>query len=225
MCGRLELGGNIQIDPLLQQLNLPLLKVAHNIAPTETVPVIIKQNNYFELHPMRWWLIPAWVTEPSTKFSMFNARADRLSTSKAFKASFQRRRCLVPVTGFYEWKREGKLKTPYLITSPSAPMLLAGIWDVWEDEGTRIESFAIVTTDASPEISWLHNRQPVFIAEASIGSWMNSASPEIEVATLLLPHLPYPLEAIPISNKVGNSRYKNVDCIYPIGNPIPINHS
>lgn len=207
MCGRLDFSESKKITQTLGQLNLPLFQEAFNIAPTDPAPVIIFTDK-FELRKMRWWLTPSWVSEPSTKFSMFNARSDSITTSKAFRVPFQKRRCLVPVNGFYEWHREGKVKTPFLITSEKEPMLLGGVWDIWERDGACIESFAIITTDASPTMSWLHDRQPIFIPESNIAHWLNARTPLHELGRYLVPNLPYSLQAFPVSNSVGNSRVK-----------------
>ncbi|MDO9177449.1 MAG: SOS response-associated peptidase [Agitococcus sp.] len=217
MCGRLEFNESITLSDFFERHQFPLFPYSNNIAPTEAVPVII-YTTQLELRPMRWWLLPSWVSEPSTKFSMFNARSDSITTSKAFRVPFQRRRCVVPVSGFYEWQREEKTKTPYLVKTIDSPMLLGGIWDIWERNGAHIESFAIITTDASDEMAWLHNRQPVFIPESRMDHWLNPKTPIHELGDLLLPNLPYSLEAIPVSNKVGNSRYKSL--IDVVGEPI-----
>ena len=125
MCGRF----NIISDPMTQlimdiiggdfdpiALGLDKIETRYNIAPTEQVSVILKTaEGEWALRDMRWWLVPGWVNEPSTKYSMFNAKSETLSKSRAFKTSFQRRRCIVPVSGYYEWQKNGNVKLPYYI--------------------------------------------------------------------------------------------------------------
>lgn len=101
-----------------------------------------------------------------------------------------------------------KQKTPFLITSENEPILLGGVWDVWERDDACIESFAIITTDASPTMSWLHDRQPIFIPESNIEHWLNARTPLHELGRYLVPNLPYSLQAFPVANSVGNSRVK-----------------
>ena len=221
MCGRLEIGVTSQMRELLGSLNLPLFPTLHNIAPTETVPVIIKQNDIFELHQMRWWLTPAWAPEPTTKFSMFNAKAETIQESNAFRDPFKKHRFVIPVSAYYEWQTKGKVKTPFRISSDS-PMMLAGIWDVWHrDEGT-IHSCAIITTEAVPELSWLHTRQPIFIPEIQLQEWCASKTPLPNLGQFLLPHLPFTLAVTPVDSAVGNSRYKGE--VAATGDPIIIEH-
>lgn len=207
MCGRLDLSPSPAIDGLLDRLHLPHYPHTTNAAPTEDVPVIF-QSDDLQLHMMHWWLTPRWVKERSQKFAMLNARSENLTSSPAFRESYERRRCVVPVAGFYEWLREGKQTYPYRLTTEDQPMLLAGIYDIWQRNGAYLESFAIVTTVAVHTMQWLHNRQPVFIPEARLETWLNPQSPLDDVAPFLAPHLPYPLIATPVSRSVGNARFK-----------------
>lgn len=219
MCGRLDLSQSDAIDELLDRLHLPQFEHSPNVAPTQTVPVIV-QIHHLELHPMHWWLTPSWVTEPSHKFSMFNARAETLATSRAFKAPLQRRRCVIPITGFYEWLREGKTSQPYRLIGEGPPLLLGGIWEVWQRHDSYLESFAIITTEAVPEMQWLHNRQPLIIPEVQLSTWLNPDTPLPELHEILLPHLPFPLLATPVSPAVNNARYQGN--VTATGEPVSI---
>lgn len=216
MCGRLDLTPTPVLDDFLDRHRLPHIPPATNVAPTETVQVII-QTDHLELHPMRWWLTPSWAVAPSAKYSMFNARGEIITTSRAFRTPFQRQRCLVPVAGFYEWKEMGGVKHPYRITAGDTPMLLGGIWDLW---GHNLESFALVTTGAAPGMAWLHNRQPLFIPETRMQEWLDPETPLDVLGEYLQPCLPYPLTAVPVDRAVGNSRYKGE--VADIGAAIPI---
>ncbi len=129
MCGRF----NVTADPLTVLL-MELVGMTHpgpdnfNTAPTETVTVLrLDAGGEPELVPMRWWLTPYWAKEMSTKYSMFNAKSETAHKSPAFREPFQKRHCVVPVCGFYEWTRLNNQKLPYFITPTEFPgMLLAG---------------------------------------------------------------------------------------------------
>lgn len=219
MCGRLDLTPTPVLNDFLDRHRLPHITPSTNVAPTETVPVII-QTKHLELHPMRWWLTPSWAPEPTTTFSMFNARAETLTTSRAFKAPFQRRRCVIPVSGFYEWKQEADGKQPYRMTAGTSPLLLGGIWDIWERNGAHLESFAIITTGAVPGMEWLHNRQPLIVPESNLAEWLDPETPTASLGPYLFPHLPFPLLAAPVNRAVGNSRYKGD--VSNLGDPVTI---
>ena len=131
MCGRF----NVTSDPL-SQLLMDLVGIAHpgpdnlNLAPTESVQVLRSTaEGGIELVPMRWWLTPFWAKELTTKYAMFNAKSETAAKSPAFKEPFKKRRCVVPISGFYEWCRQQGQKVPYFIVpQDSEGLLLAGLW-------------------------------------------------------------------------------------------------
>ena len=122
----------------------------HNIAPTQNVPVIRQhpeQPKRFGSR-MRWGLIPFWAKDPSIGFKMINARAETVATKPAFRESIRKRRCLIPADGFYEWRKDGKTKTPFCFTMAADSIFaFAGIWDSWRNpEGQTIKTCSIITT-------------------------------------------------------------------------------
>jgi putative SOS response-associated peptidase YedK len=186
MCGRF----NVESDPL-SRLLLELVRLRHpgpdnhNAAPTENIVVLrLGEGGAPELVPMRWWLTPYWAKEVGTRYAMFNARSETLASSRAFREPFRRRRCVVPVSGFYEWCRrtEGGAaggKVPYYIRPQAADgLLLAGIWDRWRDAAsdTVLESFAIVTTPAADAMAFVHNRQPVMLSLEDARGWLDGGT-------------------------------------------------
>lgn len=184
-----------------------------NTSPTQTVAVVVHDEP--RIRPMRWWLTPAWADSPSPQYSMFNARAETIATKPAFRGPFKHRRCVVPVDGYFEWLTADGKKQPYLIEPVDQPMLLAGVWDVWEKEG-HLESFAIITTDSSPELQWLHTRMPVLLAPDAVQMWLDPKVETKALMPLLTPMLPIHLQAWAVTPKMGNSRYQEPDCVTPI---------
>ncbi|MEX2546605.1 MAG: SOS response-associated peptidase [Chloroflexota bacterium] len=139
----------------------------YNVAPTQPVTVVLQRDDgrFIELH--RWGLVPAWAKSPAVGARMINARAETVATSSAFRASFLRRRCVIPADGFYEWRREGKARKPFLIHAPSdEPLAFAGLWAPWRDpaSGEWLLSAAVVTTAANTTVGQLHNRMPAILS-------------------------------------------------------------
>jgi putative SOS response-associated peptidase YedK len=202
-----------------------------NAAPTEDIVVLrLDTNGDPELKAMRWWLTPFWTKAPSSRsrarYSMFNAKSETAHKSPAFREPLRRRRCLVPVSGFYEWARQNDRKLPYYITPHTVPgLLLAGLWDRWHDpeSGDVLESFAILTTAAAPGMEFVHKRQPVMIAADDAQRWLDPEARDVDA--LLSPRIPVALDAVPVSTYVNNARHKDARCLEPVGAPVPIEGS
>jgi len=228
MCGRF----NVSSDPLTILL-MELVGMAHpgpdnhNAAPTENIVVLrFGEDAQPELVTMRWWLTPFWSKEVSTRYSMFNAKSETAAKSPAFREPFRKRRCVVPVSGFYEWVRENNSKLPYYITPHDAPgMLLAGLWDRWNNPETDevLESFTILTTAAAPGMEFVHKRQPVILDMADAHRWMDPGNEEF--TALISNTMPYELDAIAVSTYVNNARHKDDRCLEPLASPIHIEGS
>ena len=227
MCGRF----NVTSDPL-SQLLMDLVGMTHtgpdnfNLAPTETVEVLrIGPDGEPQLVPMRWWLTPFWTKELSTKYSMFNAKSETAAKSAAFKEPYQKRRCVVPITGFYEWCRENGQKVPYFIVPEEHDgLLLAGLWDRWRNRESNEEllSFTILTTAANDEMSFVHHRQPVMLSKDEALAWLDVEKPTADLEYLFSSRLPMSLEAIPVSTHVNNARNKDERCVQAIGQGVHI---
>lgn len=233
MCGRF----NVESDPLTRLL-LELVRLRHpgpdnhNAAPTEIIAVLrMNADAQPEVVPMRWWLTPYWAKEPAAKYAMFNARAETVHSSRAFREPFRKRRCVVPVSGFYEWVRArsrtsgGVNKMPYYIRPQDQDgMLLAGVWDRWRNpqSGDELESFAILTTDAAKGLEFVHDRQPVMLSVADARRWLDPLASGETLQDMLAPSIPVDLDAVPVSTHVNNARHKEARCIEPIGEPVPV---
>ena len=227
MCGRF----NVTSDPL-SQLLMDLVGLTHtgpdnfNLAPTETVEVLrIGPDGEPQLVPMRWWLTPFWAKELSTKYSMFNAKSETAAKSAAFKEPYQKRRCVVPITGFYEWCRENGQKVPYFIVPEEHNgLLLAGLWDRWRNRESDEEllSFTILTTAANDDMKFVHHRQPVMLSEEEALAWLDIEKSTADLEYLFSSRLPMSLEAIPVGTHVNNARNKDERCTQAIGQGVHI---
>lgn len=184
----------------------------YNIAPASDIPVFTVSGWQW----MRWGLIPSWSREPAGKFSTFNARAESVATKPAFRSAWkQGQRCLVPATGYYEWKKEGGSKIPYFIRSGHGePLVFAGIWDRWGSGETELLSCSIITTGARRPIKGVHDRMPFPLDPESAFTWLHGSNRDCAV---LLQHPPV-VEVIcyPVDKAVGNVRNQGEGLIKPV---------
>lgn len=204
-----------------------------NTAPTEPVWIIrnrsTKDGGGLEAASASWWLTPYWCKTRKPKFATFNAKAETLEKSSTFREPFARRRCVVPITGFYEWRQESRVRRPYLVRPQAGPMLLAGVWDRWRSRPTRhgeavevVDSFAVVTTAACEQLSFIHDRQPAMLSPEGARLWLDRNTPIGEVKRLLAPAVPCALAAVPVASAIGDPRNKDKRCAAPVGHAIAI---
>lgn len=187
---------------------IPNLPPRYNLAPTQDAPVVRRGRDGLRLTLVRWGLIPSWSKGPDARFAMINARADTLAAKPAYRNAFRDRRCLIPADGFYEWRVvSGGGKQPMRIVRPDRqPFAFAGIWERWSPgpDLPAIDSFAIVTTDASDRLRPIHDRMPVVLDPADWERWIDG--PAEAVAGLLRPAPEDAFVAYPVSSRVGNVR-------------------
>lgn len=155
----------------------------YNLAPTQIVPVVhVAERGEQEksgagdegelvLEPARWGLVPVWKKD-ETGPTLFNARAETVAEKPSFRAAFKRRRCLIPMDGYYEW--EGKGKPHFVHREGGELMWAAGLWDTGLDK----VSCTIITTDSAEPIDWLHHRMPRFLASSEMEAWL-TAEPDL----------------------------------------------
>ena len=191
-----------------------------NIAPTQTAP-IITNGQETKLRAMRWGLIPHWAKDAAIGNSLINARADTAAEKPSFRDSFKKRRCLVPATGFYEWKKEplSKSKQPYFIATRTRDIFsFAGLWSIWKNPQTSEEiwSYTILTTEPNELMHEIHNRMPVILPAEREKDWLDLAVNPASLRELLVPCPPEFLEAFPVSKVVNSPRNDTPDCIAPL---------
>ena len=188
MCGRYFLD---TLPELLQQQfrvhKYPVYPARYNIRPGTEVPVVglddAGRNHLFEA---RWGLIPAWAKDEKVGYRMINARAETAAEKPAFRAAFKQRRCLLPATGFYEWRTDEQGKRPIEFRGSAGPLGLAGLWERWRrPDGESLLSVTILTTTANATVAPIHDRMPVIIDPAHYAQWLSGDS--LAAAELLQP--------------------------------------
>jgi putative SOS response-associated peptidase YedK len=197
-----------------------------NVAPTTEAAVVVQRDDRRAVTAYRWGFIPHWAKDPRIGSRMFNARAETVATSPAFRDAFQRRRCLVPVDSFYEWRREGKARQPFrVVGADGAPLALAGLWSGWRDpEGGEVRrTFTIVTTGPNEEMRSLHDRMPVVIPPAAWDRWLDPDLPDPgELHGLLVPAPDGSLDAYEVSRAVNDVRNDGPGLIVPLEGARPL---
>ena len=218
MCGRYNIHDDPWLQTLLKELGVEVrIPTRVNIAPTEAVPVVVEEEGVRRLREMRWWLVPSWAPEIDQHYSMFNARAETLATSRAFRGPLRHRRCILPASSFIEWSVVEGHKKPWLIRPEHDAIAFAGLWDVWEKEGSCLESCAIITTDAAPGIDRLHNRMPVMLRERDFARWLDVETPLGDPSEILHSRLPHAFVLAPLSPAINNSHHKDDALLAPVG--------
>jgi putative SOS response-associated peptidase YedK len=219
MCGRITL--KTPADLLQEELGLLVegeLTPRYNIAPSQRIAVVTNASERKVEH-LRWGLIPSWARDPSIGNRLINARAETAAEKPSFRNALRKRRCIILADGFYEWRADGKRKTPIHIRLESKrPFALAGLWEVWRDpEGEPVCSCTILTTTPNPFMTHYHDRMPVMLSREGIDSWL---APEPrhaeELACLMVPWDGEPLEAFAVSTLVNSPANDRPECVEPV---------
>ncbi|MCL4108669.1 UNVERIFIED_CONTAM: hypothetical protein GTU68_006987 [Idotea baltica] len=165
--------------------------------------------------PMQWGLIPSWAKDKRVGYKMINARSETVCEKSAFKSAIESRRCLVPMDGYYEWKKSGKTKTPYrIIVSDQDVFCMAGIWERWKSpEGELINSFTILTQTPSESIAHIHDRMPAILSRDQESFWIDPALSRTEALSILSPYEDALLKAYEVSDRVGKVSENDADLI------------
>jgi putative SOS response-associated peptidase YedK len=221
MCGRFTLHLPPELlAEIFGLLEIPVYPARYNIAPTQKVAVIrCVGDGRNRLDFFRWGLVPSWAKDLGIGNKMINAKAETVHEKAAFRHAIRHRRCLVPASGFFEWRHEGKGKIPlYVRLKNGSPMVFAAIWESWKSpEGETVESCAVLTTSSNELIEPLHDRMPVILHPEEYRLWLD---PEIsDPAKLRHLYRPYPPDQMvmyPVSPLVNSPRNDTPDLISPV---------
>ncbi len=168
-----------------EQPNIP---AQFNVAPTQPVPVVILDNGVRHFQLMRWAFMPAWVKDPRQFAVVINARSETIFEKPSFRNAVKRRRCLLPADGYYEWQASRGGKQPFFIhRADGRPVAFAGVAETWSGpNGEEVDTVAIVTAAAGPDMAALHDRVPVTIDPEDFERWLDCSAVEAEIASLMV---------------------------------------
>ena len=222
MCGRFtQERPTSELAEIFEAEDLADLPGGHfNVAPTDEAAVVVQRRERRAVTAYRWGLIPHWADDPGVGSRMFNARAETLARSPAFRDAFARKRCLVPVDSFYEWRREGGQRLPFRIARDDGrPLALAGLWDGWKDveTGEIRRTFTIVTSGPNSVLQPIHNRMPVLVPREAWDRWLDAELSEpAQLQGFLQPIEDPHLEVYRVSRLVNNVRNQGPELIDPL---------
>ncbi|MDD1716680.1 MAG: SOS response-associated peptidase [Methanoregulaceae archaeon] len=220
MCGRFTIAMVIGLHERFRTIPPSFeLRPRYNISPSQEVPVIVESPDdsaHREIVMMKWGLVPCWATDIKIGRWIINARADSLISGPAFRYNVQHHRCLIPATGFFEWRLVGKKKIPcYIRRKDGAFFAFAGLYDNWKGpEASIFKTFAIVTTEPNSLVAPLHNRMPAILSTWNEDTWIREGPiTESDFEEILIPYPEHELETYRVSSAVNKPDYESPELI------------
>lgn len=221
MCGRFTLRRPAKVNiEGLSATDFFASTPRYNIAPSQDVLAVTEIAEKRTVSLFQWGLIPSWSKDAA---GFINARAETLAQKGSFREAFERRRCLIPADGFYEWKKAGKFKQPYFFQlKDESPFAFAGIWDRWRRGETSITSCAIITTTANAILESIHDRMPVILRDDDLDSWLRSNARPAELQALLAPFPASEMKSFPVSLDVNSPNIDDAHLVEPTDESVPV---
>lgn len=209
MCGRFTMGKDakaLQKD-FPEFAVLKQLRARYNVAPTQAVAAWVADPS-IRMDLFSWGLVPSWAKDPAIGVKMINARAETLSEKPSFRKAVQRRRCLIPMDGYYEWKAVPGTKKKQAMAyrrKDEGCFAVAGLWDTWHDnDGGYLVSATVITTRPNRTARSIHHRMPAILREEDYQRWLSSdVFDDEELRHMLSPVAGDDYEVFPVSNRVG----------------------
>jgi len=218
MCGRYTLAAGT--PELVEAFDVPVpdfdVVPRFNIAPGQEALVVAEDRRGRRAGLLTWGLVPSWTDEPGKP--LINARSESVLTRPSFREAFERRRCLVPADGFYEWRRSGDRKVPFWIHPREGGLMsFAGIWERWSRPGAEPRhTFAILTMPASQDVASIHDRMPVVISEGDRAEWLDRGTEGAAAMALVKRSAAPGYECRPVSTRVNRPAEDDAALIEPV---------
>jgi putative SOS response-associated peptidase YedK len=205
-----------------------------NLAPTQDALVAVQASGDVRLEEMRWGMIPPWARDKSIGAKLANARAETIDEKPSFRQPFRRRRCLLPVDGYYEWESRPSGKQPVYYSMRDGDLFcLAGLWETWttpeqtdepelpglgQAQAETLCTFTVITTTPNRLAKRVHDRMPVIVHPADYGNWLSPESKAADLKRLLRPFDDEPMQEHYVTPLMNNPRFEAPKCIEPIIN-------
>ena len=223
MCGRYAMSVSAEEIEEIFDIRLPTQvpwEPSYNVAPTQKAPVVaLDAEGECALRLHRWGLVPRWARDPSIGARAINARSDSVADKPMFRSAFTSRRCLVPATGFYEWRKAAEAKVPMFIHPVRATIFVfAGLWEAWTppDGGAALRTFTILTGDPNELLASMHDRMPVILPPAAWKTWLDRETSADALRELLAAHPSVPMRAHAVSTLVNSPSHDGPELIEPV---------
>lgn len=220
MCGRFVLF--IPLADIAREFEIEQLSFEfgpdYNIGPSREVPLVVRDTDK-RLILSRWGFVPVWSDDLAIGSRMINARAETAAEKPAFRKALASQRCIVPASGFYEWRKIGSRKQPVYITRKDGKMMaLAGIHNTWvSPTGEKVSTFAILTTQPNELVKEIHNRMPVILKKEHYEQWLQTGQlPPEALSDIFKPFPPDKLEGFDVSPRVNSPANNSPDNIEPL---------
>ena len=217
MCGRKTLTKTVEKiveDLYFDEWRMDNYLPSYNIAPSEVSPILINENNSRVVKAMRWGIKPISSRNMNLLSNIINARYETISTKASFRNLIKKNRCIVVADGYFEWRKSQEKKSPYYLhDSNKKIMALAGLWTSIESKNGKVDSYVIVTTQASQHIEHIHDRMPLIIDNDKIDIWLDINDNNGEKLKYLKSNRT--LSYYPVSSFVNHSKNNSKKCIQP----------
>lgn len=209
MCGRYT--NSAGTNKIEKEFNINLSesksKPRFNIAPSQQIDAVLNQDDKTILTELKWGLVPSWSKDPDIGNRMINARGETLAEKPSFREAFKKRRCIIPATGFYEWKKGAGGKQPYYFFLPDKPIFgFAGLYEEWTDKenGDLLETCTIITIEANDVLKPIHDRMPVILNAENYALWLDeTANDTDQLQKLIVPYSAKEMDSYPVSKTVN----------------------
>ncbi len=215
MCGRFALHATqVEISTHFKSKGNFVMAPRYNIAPTQMLPVIVSWHSQIEF--CRWGFIPSWIKAQNEEIppGFINARLETLLEKPSFKDAIIHRRCLIPASGYYEWRQFGEKKQPYYVYIKNKPLIaIAGIWSFWQSSAGIIRTCAVITTSAYGDFLKLHERMPLIVPESQFENWLAKGYDFRDLAKTLQEIPPENIGIKPVSPKMNHPQFDGIECI------------
>lgn len=219
MCGRYLFTDPPEVVAATFTLSgLPTLRPRYNIAPSQSVPVVgLKPDGQTRgLRHLKWGFVPHWANDPNEGPKPINAMSETVATNGLWKQSFAQKRCLIPASGFYEWKTVGRRKLGHVMRPRNGkPLAFAGVWDVWGEHPNFVFTCAILTVPANNLLKDLHHRMPAILTRDDFAAWLDPATPIPDLLKLLVTRPDDELSRQEVGPAVNSWKIDSPECLRP----------
>lgn len=224
MCGRFTNRAKpeqIKSEFKVGNKNSVLFEPRFNIAPAQMIEVVFQPETERILSQLKWGLVPSWSKDAATSKGLINARAETLTEKPSFREAFKSRRCIIPASGFYEWKKKGTAaKQPYYFYLNDKEIFgFAGLWEEWLDKqtGELLETCTIITTEANDVLKPVHDRMPVILKPESYDEWLDTKAKDTNrLQELLKPYPADKMDSHTVSRSVNIPDSDSPELILPL---------